>query len=799
VTDWVVTFNLGDLTEGEREALCTLGNGYLATRGAVPEHRADGTHYPGTYVAGCYNRLRDSIDDHVVDNESLVNLPNWLPVRLEFPGGILLGGPDLEVVRDQHELGLRRAILTRTLRVRDEVGRSTVITQRRLVHLMRPHVCALQTTIEAENWSGEVHVGASVDYEVRNDGVARYARLSAAHLSAPDRGLAAASEITVGTVETSQSRIRIAVAARVRADAPERSGRAAATGNAAGHESTLAVTPRRPVVVEKVVTVYTSRDLAISDPAEAATEELVALPDFATLQLEHVQAWSRLWQRFHLALVGGPEGALTITRLHQFHVLQTLTSHSADSDVGVPARGLHGEAYRGHILWDELFVLPVLNLHAPVVSRGLLMYRYRRLPAARLEAGRAGHVGAMYPWQSGSSGREESQRLHLNPLSGRWVDDVTYRQRHVGLAVAYNVWQYCQTTGDRRFLEDYGAEMILEVTRFFADLTEYDPARRRYVIRGVMGPDEFHTGYPGTAPTGVDNNAYTNVMVAWLMQRAADTLHAVSDVRGDELRQALHITPDDEGRWHHIGRRLFVPFHADGVISQFEGYERLEEFPWDRYRGGHHDLRRLDRVLEQEGDDPNRYKLSKQADVLMLLYLFSADELREILSRLGYALAGDAIRETVDYYLARTSHGSTLSAVVHAWVLARRRRAEALDYLHLSLLSDIADVQGGTTAEGIHLAAMAGSVDLLQRCFAGVETRSDTLILDPCWPPGLGQLELDIHYRHHRLRLRMSNTSVEVTSAPGDHSPIRLRSRSQTVMLHPGQNVRLGDLLVSRP
>jgi trehalose 6-phosphate phosphatase len=545
--------------------------------------------------------------------------------------------------------------------------------------------------------------------------------------------------------------------------------------------------------------VYTSRDRAISTPAEAAKEELAVLPDYTTLEFEHVQAWSRLWRRFHLALVGGPPGALANTRLHQFHVLQTLTNHSADSDVGVPARGLHGEAYRGHILWDELFVLPVLNLHAPVVSRGLLMYRYRRLPAARLEADRVGHVGAMYPWQSASSGREESQRLHLNPLSGRWVEDVTYRQRHVGLAVAYNVWQYCQTTGDRRFLEDYGAEMILEVTRFFADLAEYDPSRRRYVIRGVMGPDEFHTGYPETVPMGVDNNAYTNVMVAWLMQRAADTLRALSDVRGEELRQALHISADDEGRWHHISRRLFVPFHVDGVISQFDGYEGLEEFPWDRYRADHDDLRRLDRILEQEGDDPNRYKLSKQADVLMLLYLFSADELREILGRLGYALGGDDIRRTVEYYLTRTSHGSTLSAVVHAWVLARSRRAEALDYLQQSLLSDVADVQGGTTAEGVHLAAMAGSVDLLQRCFAGVETRADTLILEPCWPSDLGQLELDIRYRHHRLRLRVSDTSVEVTSAPGDHSPIRLRSRSQTVMLHPGQNVRLGDLLFVRP
>jgi trehalose/maltose hydrolase-like predicted phosphorylase len=140
-----------------------------------------------------------------------------------------------------------------------------------------------------------------------------------------------------------------------------------------------------------------------------------------------------------------------------------------------------------------------------------------------------------------------------------------------------------------------------------------------------------------------------------------------------------------------------------------------------------------------------------------------------------------------------------LSAVVHAWVLARSRRTEALEYLRQALMSDVADVQGGTTAEGIHLAAMAGSVDLLQRCFAGVETRADALILNPCWPTELGRLELDIRYRRHRLRLHVSDTSVRVTSAPGDDHPIRVRVRSHTVTLHPGQSVMLDGLLVSRP
>ena len=131
-----------------------------------------------------------------------------------------------------------------------------------------------------------------------------------------------------------------------------------------------------------------------------------------------------------------------------------------------------------------------------MITRSLLGYRYRRLPEARHAAAAAGYAGAMFPWQSGSDGREESQRLHLNPRSGRWNPDASARAHHIGIAVAYNVWQFYQATGDLAYLIDYGAEMLAEIARFFVSLATYDEERDRYGIRGVIGPDEFHSGYP---------------------------------------------------------------------------------------------------------------------------------------------------------------------------------------------------------------------------------------------------------------------------------------------------------------
>ena len=227
-----------------------------------------------------------------------------------------------------------------------------------------------------------------------------------------------------------------------------------------------------------------------------------------------------------LDTVSSPRGrvqAICRRAAANFHLLQAVSPNSNGLDVGVPARAWTGEAYQGHIFWDELFIFPPLNHRMPEITRSLLMYRYRRLGEARAAAESAGFRGAMFPWQSGSDGQEQTQQFNLNPRSERWVPDNSYRQRHVGSAIAYNVWQYYQVTGDLAFLSAHGAEMLLEIARFWASIASYDHDTDRYEIRGVMGPDEYHDGYPDRDEPGLDNNAYTNVMAAWVLARALET------------------------------------------------------------------------------------------------------------------------------------------------------------------------------------------------------------------------------------------------------------------------------------
>ncbi|HEY7051943.1 MAG TPA: trehalose-phosphatase [Mycobacterium sp.] len=793
---WTLTFDGYDPSaEKLREALCAVGNGYFATRGAAPEAKAGQIHYPATYAAGVYNRLDDVVAGNKTDNESLVNLPNWLPLTFRVDGGDWFDVDAATLLSYRQTLDLRRAMLTRELRVRDDAGRTTAVTQRRFVAMHVAHVAALETTIVAEDWSGTIEIRSTLDGNVINCGVERYRELLSNHLGSLKKAELAENAVLL-RAQTSQSQIPIAVAARTslwRDGMPVTAKYQLVEKEfEIGHDIFTELSQGESLTVEKVVTIVTGRDVATSEPAVGAERRLGRQQRFAEILGAHTLAWEHLWERLSIEFEDHAD-ELRILRLHLLHLLQTVSYHSDDLDVGVPARGLHGEAYRGHVFWDELFIFPVLNLRLPAITRSLLRYRYRRLIEARRAAKLAGYAGAMFPWQSGSDGREESPKLHLNPRSGRWNPDASHLAHHIGIAVAYNVWQFYQATADLAYLIDYGTEMLVEIARFWVSRTTYDKEHDRYGIYGVIGPDEFHSGYPDRPYEGIDNNAYTNVMAVWVILRAMDALELMPLPNRLDLLEKLGVSDAELAQWEHVSRRMFVPFH-DGVISQFEGYEKLAELDWDSYRQRYGNIQRLDRILEAEDNDVNRFKASKQADALMLLYLLSADELRELLDRLDYRFPPEQIPKMVDYYMARTSHGSTLSGVVHSWVLARANRDRAIEFFRQVLKSDVADIQGGTTSEGIHLAAMAGSVDLVQRCFTGLEIRGDRIVLSPHWPESLGSLGFPLHYRGHHLHVRVSGKGAEISVDPRDVPAVTIECHGRVEELAPGCTIRFpGD------
>lgn len=807
--NWALTYDkfVPEL-EGRREALCAIGNGYFATRGAAPESIADGIHYPGTYLAGGYNRLEDKVENFSFEHEDLVNMPNWQYLTFRIEKSDWFNLTDVEILNYRQTLDLKCGTLSRHIEFRDKEGRETSLHDVRFVHMRHFHLAVLRTVITPKNWSGDLTIRSGIDARITNSGVKQFKKLKNKHIEVENAEFLEQSILL--RVRTSQSNIKICQCASTRiiteVEEPER--KIVRDGELFAYDSSIKAQQQEKVIVEKIVSMYTSRDHAISEPSIAAVNAISNVFSFEKLLDDHQEEWNHLWQLFDLEVKTKKSEAKMVAQLvlhlHSFHILQTASPHSMDLDVGIPARGWTGEAYQGHIFWDDLFVFPFLNLRMPEITRAMLKYRFRRLDEARKLARDEDAKGARFPWQSGSNGREETPKYIYFTNEKKWAKDSTQMQIHVNAAIAYNLWQYYESTGNLEFMNAYGGEILLEIARYFASIAKYNPKKKRYEILGVVGPDEWHVAYPDKKASGIDNNAYTNLMVVWVLSRALDLFQQMGNDRCCTLQEKLDLTQNEFKLWDKISRRMFLSLQENGIINQFEGHEKLEEFPW-KNDDGKLDHAMVEQLLEKQGGHINQYKVSKQADVLMLFYLFSADELRELLERLGYRYSPDMIPRNIVYYTPQMAHNSTLSRITHAWVLSRLDRKHAWELLYgvndkpvsnthtqenflpqswdiflEALSSDFFDIQGGTTPEGIHLGAMAGTLDIVQRCYTGLVIRDNILWLEPKLPESMNSLTFNLRYRKQSLRIKITQKEARISAQQALAEPVRIGFRGRT-------------------
>ena len=402
---WSLVFEGFDhAQEGVREALCTLGNGYFATRAAAAWSVADGVHYPGTYLAGGYNRLETDIAGRVVENEDLVNFPNWLALNFRIADEGWFDRTTVKLLSYGQELDLRRGMLLRTLRFEDRQGQRSLLQEQRLVSMADMHLGALELLLTAENWSGSITVRSAIDGRVVNAGAKLYREFNNKHLEPLASEVVGEDGVQL-LVRTCQSAVHIAQVARTQLfldGRPLEGQRQVITEPSyIGQDVTLDIRQGETLAVEKLVSLYTSRDLAISECGLESRKAAARAGRFDAVRANHVLAWEQLWRRFDVRIrFADPGPKLNVSmllRLNMFHLLQTVSLHSIGLDIGIPARGWTGEAYQGHVFWDELFIFPFFNYRIPEITRTLLTYRYRRLGEARAAARSAGYKGAMFP------------------------------------------------------------------------------------------------------------------------------------------------------------------------------------------------------------------------------------------------------------------------------------------------------------------------------------------------------------------------------------------------------------------
>ncbi|MCW8196437.1 glycoside hydrolase family 65 protein [Proteobacteria bacterium 005FR1] len=782
---WTISYDEYKAREqGRREAIFALGNGVFVTRAACPEARPGDGHYPGTYRAACYEDLVSEVGGEIDELESLANLPNWLWLRIGVEGGPWIRLEEVDLLNYAHSLDVKRGVTRRFFTFRDSQDRETQICETRLVSMADPRLAALRVEVLPMNWSGTLQIDSGIDGRIENTNVARYAAYETRHIEVTDCATREDSMLQL-CAQTCRSGIEIAEAVKHRSEPPPRSCEESVASEEITHRFQFDADCGQAVVLEKTLALRTSLDE--SQPRSAVVEALGKPFTFAQLLRQHEKAWKALWER---ADIRAESATVAVAlRFHAFHLLQTVSPHSVVLDTGVPARGWHGEAYRGHIFWDDMFVFPFLNFRFPDLARSLLLYRCRRLDAARESARECGYRGALFPWRSAASGREVTPRYQYNLISDRWMSDPTRMQRHVNAAIVYNIWHYYLATGDGDFLQQYGAEIILEIARCWASIAEYSAEHDRYEILGVIGPDEYHNSYPDRDVPGLDNNAYTNLMAVWSLCRALEVLDHLDAQTREELKARLRLDPEEFRHWDEISRKMRIVFNDDGIISQFEGFEKLKAFEEDMLpealRG-----RRVDWALEAMGSSADEYQVTKQADTLTLFYLFPAQELISLFNRLGYSLDRAQLRRTADYYLARTTHRSSLSRIIYAGALAQIDPDHSWTFFRKSLETDLRTLKGETVAEGIHLGAMGGTLDIVQRRYLGLDVDvSGRLIVDPAMPGALCRVSTVIYLRGKRIEVSGSPEGIVLRSASENNDAVELLIRDRTKSLAPGEEI----------
>lgn len=764
------------------ESLLTVGNGFMGLRGTTPEMEIAEENYPALYLASLYNSAASQVADRTIYNEDFVNAPNLQKMY------VIIDGERVDIANNEllsmkRRLDLKTGLFEAWVTVKLTNGKELAIQTKKIASMANVHQFNLSYTVTPLNFSGEITFVSEADGDVYNYNVARYRSLSRHHLAVTD--LQAEDTFTSLTAVTESSKITVTQQAKLQNEAGLLENLTTEkTEKAIVQQVSFDAKEGQAYTFEKTVFVQQYRE----DEVVPALDFSGDYPTFDASYQSSVSEWEKLWATAGIE-IDGDLMSQKMLNLHTFHILASASPNgNKDLDASVTARGLHGEAYRGHIFWDELFILPFYTLHFPKTARELLMYRYRRLATAKTDAKKAGYQGAMFPWQSGLDGTEQSQELHLNPISGEWKEDHSRLQRHVSLAIAYNVWQYWHNTQDVDFMEKFGLEMMLEIAHFWESAASFDEGNQRYYIDRVMGPDEFHENYPGSEKGGLKNNAYTNMMVVWLFEEIERLSKQLPAETFQAIQEKTAVSTDTLARMADIKHKLELEINDEGIISQFEGYFDLKDLDWDHYKEKYGNIYRMDRILNAEGKSADTYKVAKQADSLMIFYNFSKEQVRLILEDLNYELPEDYVERNLHYYLARTSHGSTLSRVVHAQLAAMVNDQDlAWELYQEALYSDYRDIQGGTTAEGIHAGVMAATLYIPLTTFAGLDIRKERVTFEPNMPAAWDGIRFQMSIRG--IDFSVEVTKEEVIITVNQDTTIDVQGKTVTLVANETQKI----------
>lgn len=538
-----------------------------------------------------------------------------------------------------------------------------------------------------------------------------------------------------------------------------------------GFEYNLVVNKGDRLVIEKISNVYTSRDREIENSnvkiQDYALEEIkkYAAIGYDELIEESKIKWHEVWEKYDVVIDSENDFDQIAIRFAIYHLILMTPQH--DFRMGIGAKGLSGEGYRGHTFWDtEIFILPFWIYNNPEAAKNLLIYRYLTLKGAHKKAEGNGYKGAQFPWESAwlDDGEVTPDWGEIDVVSGKQDKVLTgYKEIHVTADVAYAVWHYYMITKDEEFMKDYGYELIFDTAIFWKSRLEWNEKKRNYQILDVIGPDEYKVG--------VDNNTYTNYLACWNIKKAIEYYDYIKENKQEIFKildKKLDLTSQYK-EWNEVVGDIYLPGpRENGIIPQDDTFLTLPEIDLTKYKEQAHVQGIFD---DYNMDQISLIQVMKQADLVTLFYLFEN------------SFNDKAVRENFEYYEKRCLHDSSLSLCTHSII------ANDLDYdtLAYSLFEDATKIDLGSDMKssdaGVHTASIGGIWQCIINGFVGVRLAQGQLRIEPKLPSSWKALSFNMKWHGDSLKLNINNDKLIIVNETKKNEEIKIFNNDKMYIL----------------
>lgn len=750
---------------GKCESIMCQGNGYLGLRNAADEFNAG--EQRNLFVAGTFNKF---------DDNEVTELPNAADVtRLDLRlDGVLFNLQCGRTISYSRELCLRNGETVRTVVWESPKGLRYRLEFRRFVSMERKHLIAQKVSITPLSENAEVMIIGGINGQMNNTG--------SQHFSEGEKRLYDGTVMQY-TQTTGQSKIdfllNTAFSFTLNGHALEKKGFIVMERRIIQQEFDLTIPVDQTLTFEKLSNVFTSRDRECEGRSfqELQTLSLNSLKQaraegYDALLRESAAAWDRLvWENVPVTVESENTIDQLAIRFAQYHLYVMTPAH--DNRMNVGAKGLSGEAYKGHTFWDtEMFILPYFIYSAPEIARSLEEYRYLGLTGAHKKAEGNNYEGAQFPWEAAWIDDGE-----VTPVWGA-ADIITglpikiwsgFIEQHITADVAFGAWQYYTVTGDQEYMDKYGYELILDTAKFWASRLEEGEDGLLH-INDVVGPDEYKEH--------VDDNAFTNYMATWNIKKAMEyavMLKAEKPEIYTRLAEKLELERVEK-QWAEKLPRIYLPQpREDGVIPQDRTYLTLPQIDLTKYKN-QQNIGTIYRDFNQH--QICSMQVSKQADI-MIMFLLLENQFDLAVKQANW-----------NYYEPRTLHDSSLSLSTHT-ILANDMGNREMAY---SLFQRAAGIDMGPNMKssdaGIHAASIAGIWQSTVFGFGGVRMLEGKLRIDPKLPDAWEKLSFFIHWKGQKLHAEITHDLLRLTNVTGT-APVTLTVRGEEYTLNGRMLIRL--------